>query len=95
MRYANVCGYLHLHQAMQQCVVLPSELVDRIQDSDTVYLQQIQLIFLQSISRFRLLQNFDLREFLLALHHYFLAYDFWGSSYVGSFRYFLALLHSQ
>jgi hypothetical protein len=45
MRYANVCDYLHRHQAMQQCVVLPLELLDRIQDSDMVYLQQSPLTF--------------------------------------------------
>jgi hypothetical protein len=42
MRYANVCGYLHLHQAMQQYVALPLELLDHILDSDMVYWQQIQ-----------------------------------------------------
>jgi hypothetical protein len=44
-RYANVGDYLHRHQAMQLCVVLPLELLDRIQDSDMVYLQKSPLTF--------------------------------------------------
>jgi hypothetical protein len=45
MRYANVCDYLHRHLAMQLCVVLPLELLDRIQGSDMVYWQQSPLTF--------------------------------------------------
>jgi hypothetical protein len=45
MRYANGVGYLRHHRAMQQCVVLPWELIDRIQGSDMVYLQPILLTF--------------------------------------------------
>jgi hypothetical protein len=45
MRYANDDGYLRHHRAMQQCVVLPWELIDRIQGSDMVYLQPILLTF--------------------------------------------------
>jgi hypothetical protein len=59
MRYANAGDYLHPHQARQRYVELPSELLDRNQDSDTVYLLLIQLTFGQSINRYRLLQNFD------------------------------------
>ena len=91
MRYANVCGYLHRHQAMPQCVVLPLELLGRIRGIDMAYLQKIRLIYEQSINRFHLLQNFGLIMKLRARHRYLLAYDSWGSSYVGSCRYFLAL----
>jgi hypothetical protein len=45
MRYANVCDYLHRHLAMQPYVVSPLELLDRIQGSDMVYLQQSPLTF--------------------------------------------------
>jgi hypothetical protein len=45
MHYANGDDYLHLHQAMQQCAELPSELVDRILGIGKVYLQQNPLTF--------------------------------------------------
>jgi hypothetical protein len=59
MRYANVCDYLHRHRAMQPYAESPSELLDRIRGSDTVYLPQTQLICEQSRDHSHLLQNFD------------------------------------
>jgi hypothetical protein len=38
MRYANDVDYLHHQPSKQLCVELPLELLDRIPDSDTVYL---------------------------------------------------------
>ena len=37
MRYANVGGYLLHPPSKQQCVELPSELLDRNQGNDMVY----------------------------------------------------------
>jgi hypothetical protein len=38
MRYANGVDHLHRQSSMQQCAVLPLELLDHSQDSDKVYL---------------------------------------------------------
>ena len=70
MRYANVCDYLHRHRAMQLYAVSPSELLDRIPDSDTVYLLQTQLICEQSRDHSHLLRNSDLKEFHEFHHRY-------------------------
>ena len=71
MRYANVGDYLHRHRARQLYAESPSELLDRIQDSDTVYLPPTQLICEQSRDHSHLLQNFDSMEFREFHHRYF------------------------
>jgi hypothetical protein len=84
MRYANGDDHLHLHQAMQLYAEWPSELVDRIQDSDTVYLQQNQLTYEQSTIHCHLLQNFDLMELTVSHHQNPVTFASLDNSYAGS-----------